>query len=218
MSQENLEAKKFRMQKTLKILNKLYPSDGTALRSKSVFQLAISVILSAQCTDVRVNIVTKELFKNYRKPIDFVKISQKDLEKIIFSTGFYRAKAKNIKGMAQIVHEKYNDKVPKTMEELIELPGVARKTGNIILSAGYGIVDGIAVDTHVKRLSNRLGFTVSQNPEIIERDLMELAPKEKWTDLSNQLIWHGRRVCAARKPNCGCCKLNDFCPSAFKFS
>jgi len=207
--------KKERMQKTLKILNKLYP-DGTALRSTSVFQLAISVILSAQCTDVRVNIVTKELFKKYKKPIDFVKMSQKDLEKIIFSTGFYRAKAKNIKGMAQIVHEKYKDKVPKTMEELLELPGVARKTGNIILSAGYGIVEGIAVDTHVKRLSNRLGFTKSQNPVIIEQDLMQLAPKEKWTDLSNQLIWHGRRVCEARKPNCEGCKLNDFCPSAFK--
>ena len=204
------------MQKTLKVLQKLYPSEGTALRSKSVFQLAISVILSAQCTDVRVNIVTKELFKKYRKPIDFVKISQKDLEKIIFSTGFYRAKAKNIKGMAQIVHEKYNDKVPKTMEELIELPGVARKTGNIILSAGYGIVDGIAVDTHVKRLSNRLGFTTSQNPEIIERDLMELAPKSEWWNLSNELIWHGRRICDSRKPNCEGCKLNDFCPSAFK--
>lgn len=208
--------KKFRMQKTLKVLNKLYPSDGTALKSISVFQLAIAVILSAQCTDVRVNMVTKELFKKYRKPIDFVKISQKDLEKIIFSTGFYRAKAKNIKGMAKLVHEKYKDKVPKTMEELLELPGVARKTANIILSAGYGIIDGIAVDTHVKRLSNRLGFTTSQNPEIIERDLMELTPKEKWADLSNQLIWHGRRVCDARKPNCEGCKLNDFCPSAFK--
>jgi len=208
--------KKERMQKTLKILNKLYPTDGTALRSTSVFQLAIAVILSAQCTDVRVNIVTKELFKNYKMPEDFVKLSQKDLEKIIFSTGFYRAKAKNIKGMAKIVHEKYNGKVPKTMEELIELPGVARKTGNIILSAGYGIVDGIAVDTHVKRLSNRLGFTKSQNPVIIEQDLMQLVPKEKWWDLSNQLIWHGRRVCDARKPNCEGCKLNGFCPSAFK--
>lgn len=208
--------KKERMQKTLKILNKLYPRDGTALRSTSVFQLAIAVILSAQCTDDRVNIVTKELFKKHRKPIDFVKISQKDLEKIIFSTGFYRAKAKNIKGMAKIVHEKYNDKVPKTMEELLELPGVARKTGNIILSAGYGIIEGIAVDTHVKRLSNRLGFTESKNAVIIERDLMELVPKDKWWDLSNQLIWHGRRVCDARKPNCKACKLNDFCPSAFK--
>jgi len=210
------KSKKERMQKTLKILKKLYPTEGTALRSTSVFQLAISVILSAQCTDTRVNMVTKELFKKYKKPVDFVKISQKELEKIIFSTGFYRAKAKNIKGMAELVHEKYKDKVPKTMEELLELPGVARKTGNIILSEGYGIIEGIAVDTHVKRLSNRLGFTTSQNPEIIERDLMELVPKSEWRNISNELIWHGRRVCEARKPNCGGCKLNGFCPSAFK--
>ncbi|MFH1390863.1 MAG: endonuclease III [Candidatus Diapherotrites archaeon] len=205
-----------KMLKALGILKKLYPTSGTALKSRSVFQLTVSVILSAQCTDVRVNIVTKELFKKYKTPNDFVKISQKDLEKIIYSTGFYRAKAKNIKGMAKLVHEKYSDKVPKTMKELIELPGVARKTANIVLSAGYGIIDGIAVDTHVKRLSNRLGFTVSQNPEIIERDLMELVPKKEWWNLSNMLIWHGRKVCDSRKPKCSECELNKLCPSAFK--
>jgi len=207
---------KNQMQKTIQILKKLYPTDGTALKFDSVFQLTIAVILSAQCTDVRVNIVTKELFKKYKTPKDFAKISKKILEKIIYSTGFYHAKAKNIKGMAKLVHEKYNDKVPKTMKELLELPGVARKTANIVLSAGYGIVDGIAVDTHVRRLSNRLGFTVSQNPEIIERNLMELAPKKEWWNLSNMLIWHGRKICDSRNPNCASCKLNKLCPSAFK--
>lgn len=207
--------KKERMQKTIQILKPLH-SGGTALKFKSVFQLAIAVILSAQCTDTRVNIVTKELFKKHKTPEDFVKLSQKDLEKIIYSTGFYRAKAKNIKGMAALVHGKFKNNVPKTMEELLELPGVARKTANIILSEGYGIVEGIAVDTHVTRLSNRLGFTKSQNAVIIERDLMELVPREEWWNLSNMLIWHGRKVCYARKPNCVECKLNPFCPSAFK--
>lgn len=208
---------KERMQKTLRILGRLYPEHNIALGFKSVFQLAIWVILSAQCTDARVKIVTKELFAKYKTPSDFVKITQKQLEKIIYSTGFYRAKAKNIRGMAKIVHGKYNDKVPGTMEELLELPGVARKTANIILSSGFGIVEGIAVDTHVKRLSNRLGFTKSQNPVVIERNLMELAPKKSWGDVSNLLILHGRGVCSARKPKCSECKLNDFCPSAFKF-
>ncbi|HZX19511.1 MAG TPA: endonuclease III [archaeon] len=206
---------KERMQKTIQILKPLHPQ-GTALKFDSIFQLAIAVILSAQCTDTRVNIVTKELFKKHKTPKDFVKLSQKDLEKIIYSTGFYRAKAKNIKGMAGLVHQKFKDKVPKTMEELLELPGVARKTANIILSEGYGIVEGIAVDTHVTRLSNRLGFTESKNPVMIEKDLMDLAPREEWWNLSNMLIWHGRKVCSARKPNCSECKLNSFCPSAFK--
>ena len=206
---------KERMQKTIQILKPLHPQ-GTALKFDSIFQLAIAVILSAQCTDTRVNIVTKELFKKHKTPKDFVKLSQKDLEKIIYSTGFYRANAKNIKGMAGLVHQKFKDKVPKTMEELLELPGVARKTANIILSEGYGIVEGIAVDTHVPRLSNRLGFTESKNPVMIEKDLMDLAPREEWWNLSNMLIWHGRKVCSARKPNCSECKLNSFCPSAFK--
>jgi len=209
--------KKERMHKAIKILNSLYKGEKTGLKHKSVFQLAVAVILSAQCTDQRVNIVTKELFKNFKTPKDFVNISQKDLEKIIFSSGFYHAKAKNIKGMAKIVYERYNGKVPKTMEELLELPGVARKTANIILTSGFGIVEGIAVDTHVKRLSNRLGFTESQNPEIIERDLMELVPKKDWSDLSIMLIWHGRRICDSRKPKCSECKLNKLCPSAFSF-
>ncbi len=203
------------MQKTIQLLKSHHP-EGTALKFKSVFQLAVAVILSAQCTDVRVNIVTKELFKKYKTPTDFVELPQKELEKIIYSTGFYHAKAKSIKGMANLVHEKFNDKLPKTMGELLELPGVARKTGNIILSEGYGIVDGIAVDTHVTRLSNRLGFTSHQDAVKIEKDLMELAPREEWWNLSNMLIWHGRKVCFSRKPACDKCVLNEICPSAFK--
>ena len=210
------EEKKQRMHETLRILEHLYHDQGTALKFSSVFQLAVAVILSAQCTDVRVNIVSKELSKKYRTPKDFVDVPQKELEKIIYSTGFYRAKARNIKGMAKIIHEKYKDKVPDSMTELLELPGVARKTANIILSEGYGIIDGIAVDTHVTRLSNRLGFTTQHNPVKIEQDLMALAPKEEWWFLSNGLIWHGRKVCYARKPNCGGCALNRICPSAFK--
>ena len=209
--------KEERMQKVMTALDRLYPGQGTALGFDSVFQLTVAVILSAQCTDARVNMVTKELFKKHKTPSDFVKLPGENLEKIIFSTGFYRAKAKNIKAMAELVHTKFSDKVPKTMEELLTLPGVARKTANIVLTEGYGIVDGIAVDTHVKRLSNRLGFTVSSNPEIIERDLMGLAPKEKWGEVSNMLIWHGRRICFARKPNCQACKISKYCPSAFTF-
>ena len=200
----------------LEKLSKAYPGHGTALRFESVFQLAVAVILSAQGTDARVNIVSKELFKKYRTAEDFAAVSQKALEKIVYSTGFYRAKAKNIRGMARIVHEKYSGKMPRTMKELLELPGVARKTANIILTEGYGIVEGIAVDPHVKSLSKRLGFTESANPEKIELELMQLAPKSKWKDVSNMLIWHGRKVCFARKPNCAGCVLNKICPSAFR--
>jgi len=207
---------KNRVQKTILILKKQH-SKGTSLKFGSVFQLAISVILSAQCTDKRVNIVTKELFKKYKTPIDFVKVSQNKLEKLIYSTGFYRAKAKNLKAMAKLVHKKHNGKVPSTMNELIELPGVARKTANIILSEGFGIIEGIAVDTHVKRISNRLGFTNSQNPEIIEQDLMKLVSRKDWFNINHLFVWHGREVCYARNPNCKECKLNKICPSAFNF-
>jgi len=207
---------KNRIQKTISILKKQH-SKGTSLKFGSVFQLAISVILSAQCTDKRVNIVTKELFKKYKTPIDFVKVSQKELEKLIYSTGFYRAKAKNLKSMAKLVHKKYNDKIPSNMPALLELPGVARKTANIILSEGFGIIEGIAVDTHVKRISNRLGFTNSQNPKIIEQDLMKIISQKDWFNINHFFVWHGREVCYARKPNCKECKLNKICPSAFKF-
>ena len=207
--------KKEQAKKVISVLKKIYSAHEIALKFNSVFQLSVAVILSAQCTDTRVNIVTKELFKKYKTAEDFTKVSQSDLEKIIYSTGFYRAKAKNIKGMAKIVHEQYSGKIPKTMKQLLELPGVARKTANIILTEGFGIVEGIAVDTHVKRLSNRLGFTESSNPEIIERDLMEIVPKKDWRIISNLLIWHGRAVCNARNPKCYKCKLNELCPSAF---
>ena len=211
--EKNVES---RMSDVLASLRELYPNQGTALKFGSVFQLAVAVILSAQCTDVRVNIVTKELFKKCKTAKDFVKIPPKKLEKLIYSTGFYRAKAKNIKGMAKIVQEKYDGQMPRKMKELLELPGVARKTANIILSEGYGIVEGIAVDTHVRRLSNRLGLTTNHDPVKIEQDLMSLAPQNEWWFLSNGLIWHGRKVCFARKPDCAGCTMNKFCPSAFK--
>lgn len=209
-------ADKEKMGKVLEVLKKLYNDNGTALKFGSVFQLAVAVILSAQCTDARVNIVTGELFKKIKTAQDFVKIPQKELEKLIYSTGFYRAKAKNLKGMAKAVVENHGWQMPKKMGELIVLPGIGRKTANIILSEGYGIIEGVAVDTHVKRLSNRLGLTKSQNPIIIEQDLMGKAPKKDWWFLSNGLIWHGRKVCFARKPNCAGCRLNKICPGAFR--
>lgn len=213
---ETIEEKKRRMLRVLSTLEKLYPQWHTALKHDSVFQLAIAVILSAQCTDVRVNIVAKELFKKLKTPQEFATVNQKDFEKLIYSTGFYRAKAKNIRAMAKAVVENYGGILPQKMDELVKLPGIGRKTANIILSEGYGVVDGIAVDTHVKRLSNRLGFTTNQNPEKVERDLMQITPRKDWDKITGLLIWHGRKVCYARKPNCAGCVLNKICPSAFR--
>jgi endonuclease-3 len=206
--------KKF--EKILFELKKLYPNNGTALKFSSNFQLAVAVILSAQCTDNRVNSVTKVLFKKLKTPKDFANASQKDLEKLIYSTGFYRAKAKNIKAMAKKIIENYEGKLPNSMEELVKLPGIGRKTANIILSEGFGLVEGIAVDTHVKRLSQRIGLSKNKTPEKIEVDLMRIFPKKEWRFISNALIMHGRRICSARKPKCGKCSLNNICESAFK--
>jgi endonuclease-3 len=170
-----------------------------------------------QCTDKRVNIVTKVLFKKYRKPEDYANADLEELEEDIRSTGFYRNKARNIKKCCQMLVEKFNSQVPKTMEELLELPGVARKTANIVLSNAYGVVEGIAVDTHVRRLARRLGLSEHENPNKIEGDLMEIVPKGRWKRITDLLIFHGRRICAARKPKCGICVLNKLCPSAFTF-
>ncbi len=205
-----------RLLKVLELLEKEYGGIGTGLKFGSVFRLAVAVILSAQCTDERVNKVTKELFKKCRTPKDFAEIPQKELEKLVFSTGFYRAKARNIKAMTKKVLEEHNGKLPDSIEELIKLPGMGRKTANVILGEGFGKIEGIVVDTHVKRLSNRLGFTKNQNPEKIETDLMGLVPRAQWREISNVLIWHGRKVCFARKPNCAGCAVNKLCPSAFR--
>jgi endonuclease-3 len=175
-------------------------------------------MLSAQTTDVQVNIVTKTLFKKYPTAQAYAQTSLVELEQDIHSTGFYRNKAKNLQNAARMLAEKFGGKVPQTMEELLELPGVARKTANIVLYGGYGIVAGIAVDTHVRRLAQRLGLTENEDPVKIEQDLMQLVPKEQWMRFTDLLIIHGRRFCDAKKPNCTGCVLNKICPCAFTFS
>ncbi len=210
--------RKEQVREITRILKNEFPHAGTALRYENVLQLLVSTILSAQCTDERVNKVTPGLFKKYRTAEDYAKADLRELEQDIKSTGFYRNKAKNIKGAGQVLVEKYKGIVPDTMKELLTLPGVARKTANIVLGHGYGISEGIAVDTHVMRLAPRLGLTDEKNREKIERDLMENTPKKDWILFSNLLILHGRKTCTARKPKCGECSLNKICPSAFKLT
>lgn len=209
--------KKARVIEIIDLLEKEYPEAKTALRHSSPLEMLIATILSAQCTDKRVNIVTKSLFKKYRTVQDYVNADLSELEQDIRSTGFYRNKAKNIKNTSRLLVEKYDSKVPRTMEELLELPGVARKTANIVLSNAYGIIAGIAVDTHVRRLTQRLGLTKNKDPNKIEADLMQEVPKNQWKRITDLLIFHGRNVCTARKPKCSSCSLSKICPSAFKF-
>ena len=209
---------KTRALKIIRLLEKEHSDAEIALTFKNPLELLISTILSAQCTDERVNIVTKILFKKYKTPRDYAKADLKELEQDIRSTGFYHNKARNIKNCCQMLIEKFGSQVPKTMEELLELPGVARKTANIVLSNAFGIVEGIAVDTHVRRLSERLGLTQNKNQDKIEQDLMKIVPKEMWMRFSDLLIFHGRKVCMAKKPKCGECVLNKICPSAFTVS
>jgi endonuclease-3 len=173
--------------------------------------LLIATILSAQCTDVRVNEVTRTLFKKYRSPEDFAYANPRELETEIRPTGFFRNKTKSIQGASKKIVEEFHGKVPQTMEELLTLPGVARKTANVVLGTGFGIAVGIVVDTHVQRLSARLDLTRNTDPKKIEQDLMQIIPKEKWILFSHQLIWHGRRVCVARKPRCAECNLERLC-------
>lgn len=200
----------------LQKLKKLYPDVKTSLDYSSAWQLLVATILSAQCTDKRVNIVTKMLFAKYPDVDSFVNLPQKELEKEIRSTGFYRAKAKNILATAKKIKNEFGGTVPQTMEELITLHGVARKTANIVLSAAFGKNEGMAVDTHVKRLSYRIGLTRHTDPVKIEKDLTAYLPKKEWDRFSLLLIYHGREICTARKPNCMACVLNKICHSAFK--
>ena len=197
----------------IKRLKKAYPDAHCALNHTTPFELLIATILSAQCTDERVNIVTADLFRKYRGPEDFVKVSQQQLERDIHSTGFFRNKAKNIKAASQRLIEVYGGEIPRTMEEILTLGGVARKTGNVVLGNAFGIASGVVVDTHVGRLSQRLGLTEEKTPEKIERDLQELVPKKDWVMFSHWLIFHGRQICNARKPKCTECVLADQCPS-----
>ena len=198
--------------KVFDILAREYPAVKPALEYTTAFQLLIATILSAQCTDERVNIVTKSLFKKYKSPADYLKVSAEELEKDIFSTGFYRQKAKSIRNCCRILIEKYNGKVPEDFKALTELPGVGRKTASVVAGNAFGI-SAIAVDTHVKRLSNLLGFIDSQDPEKIEFRLKELLPESYWINSSHWLAMHGRRVCIARRPKCFECVLAQLCPS-----
>jgi len=201
-----------------KILKKTYPEARCELGFDSPAQLLVSVILSAQCTDQRVNMVTPGLFRKYPDAAAFARVSQGELEQAIHSTGFYRNKAKNIRGCCRTLVEKFSGRVPDTMEELLELDGVGRKTANVILNVAYGKNEGVCVDTHVLRLSGRLGLSRETTPEGVERDLMRLFPNKRWGDLTTWLIWHGRRRCFARKPDCLNCELKSLCPSYKKFS
>ena len=206
-----------RVLKIIELLEKEYPDAKTALNYTNPLELLVATVLSAQCTDKRVNAVTKSLFKKYKTAEDYANADLEELEEDVRPTGFYRNKAKNIKKSCRMLVEKFNSEVPKTMDELLELPGVARKTANIVLSNAYGVIEGIAVDTHVRRLSKRLGLTENKNPDKIERDLMKIVPKAQWKRITDLLIFHGRNVCMARKPKCELCTLNKLCPSAFTF-
>jgi endonuclease-3 len=197
----------------IKRLKKEYPELKTALRFKTPFELLVATMLSAQTTDVQVNKVTEMLFKKYKSIEDYADAPLDALQKDISSINFFRNKAKNIKAAAEMIVEKFHSTVPKTMDRLTELPGVARKTANIALSNAFGINEGIAVDTHVKRLSFRLGLTKSDDPVKIERELMAFTPKAEWGNITHLLIFHGRKVCQAKKPNHGECVLYDICPS-----
>jgi endonuclease-3 len=197
-------------------LDEAYPNATCELKHENAFQLLISTILSAQCTDVRVNQVTQELYKKYTKPEDFAYANPAELEKEIRPTGFFRNKTKSIMGASKTIVEKFSGQVPRTMDEILTLPGVARKTANVVLGTAYGIASGIVVDTHVLRLSARLDLTRNEDPKKIEQDLMAVIPQNKWIQFSHQLIWHGRRVCAARKPKCAECNLETLCYSKDK--
>jgi endonuclease-3 len=203
-----------RVLRIIDLLEKEYAKAKTALNYEKPLDLLVATILSSQCTDERVNKVTEKLFKKYTSIDDFANADPKELEEDIRSTGFYRVKANYIKKSAQMINSEYQKKVPNTMQELIRLPGVARKTANIVLQNAYNITVGVAVDTHVKRLSNKLGLTSNKDPNKIEIDLMRLVPKNKWMKISDLLIFHGRAICNARKPKCAKCVLNKICPSA----
>jgi endonuclease-3 len=209
---ESLNQKQERANLIFDILDPLYTHEKTALKYSNAFQLLVATILSAQCTDKQVNEVTKTLFKKYKKPEDFLKVPIAELEQDIKPTGFYRNKAKSVKGCSQGVVDLYKGKVPSTMEELLKLPGVGRKTANCVLGAVFD-VPGVVVDTHVKRLSLRLGLTNQEDPDKIEKDVESVLPKERWRRFSDILIYHGREVCKAKKPEHGRCAIFNLCPS-----
>jgi|ERR1017187_1648435 endonuclease-3 len=205
-----------RVDAILRELDRLYPGADCALIRDDPFQLLCATILSAQCTDERVNMVTPGLFARFPTPATMAKAPPAVLESIIRSTGFFRNKTKNLIGAARALDEKWGGKVPRSMNDLLELPGVARKTANVVLGTAFGIAEGVVVDTHVTRLSQRLGLTRATAAEAIERDLIQILPRSRWILFSHQIIWHGRRVCRARKPDCDACSLVPHCPGAFR--
>lgn len=205
---------KRRTRKIISLLRREYPEAECTLNHSNPLELLIATILSAQCTDERVNIVTADLFRKYRTCEAYLGVPQSALENDIRSTGFYRNKAKAIQGTCKIICEQYDGRVPSTLDGLLALPGVARKTANVVLGNAFGIASGVVVDTHVQRLSQRLGLTAEKQPEKIERDLMELVPRKDWIDFSHLLIAHGRKVCKARTPLCNECTLERLCPSS----
>jgi endonuclease-3 len=198
-------------------LRRLYPDAKCSLDFSNPLELLVATQLSAQCTDERVNLVTRDLFQKYRSAEDYATVSQEELEQDIRSTGFYRNKAKNIRAACQLLITNYDGEVPSTIEELLKLPGVARKTANVVLGNAFGIIEGFVVDTHIGRLARRFGWTTNEDPIKVEQDLMRLIPRQDWLDLSHLLIFHGRAICQARKPLCHQCALSKFCPSAFQF-
>jgi endonuclease III len=197
-------------------LRKAYPDVVCALTHKNAWELTVATILSAQCTDVRVNLITPKLFKTFPTPKAMAAASLPELEELIRTTGFFRNKAKNIQGAAKVVTEQFGGKVPQTMEEILTLPGVARKTGNVVLGSWFKVAVGVVVDTHVMRLSRRLELTKETAPEKVERDLMKIIPQDRWIAFSHELIHHGRQICVARKPKCLDCTLERLCNSADK--
>ena len=208
------KSEKDRTRKIIARLKNAYPDAKCSLNHSNPLELLIATILSAQCTDERVNIVTADLFRKYRTCMDYLSVPASELQNDIRTTGFFRNKTKSIQGACKVLNEQYACRIPQTMEELLQLPGVARKTANVVLGNAFGIATGIVVDTHVTRLSRRLGLTTSKPAEKIERDLVELVPKKDWIDFSHLLIYHGRRVCKARKPLCEKCVVERYCPSS----
>ena len=203
-----------RAPKIVKVLSKAYPDAHVVLRFSNPLEMLVATILSAQCTDEKVNEVTSSLFRKYRSAKDYLKVPEDELKADIKPTGFYNQKATSIREACRRIVEVYGGEVPNAMDDLVTLRGVARKTANIVLGNAFGIVEGIAVDTHVKRLANRLGFSAQSDPDKIERDLMGLVPRAAWFDFTYVLIDHGRAICEARKPRCGECPVSDLCPSS----
>jgi endonuclease-3 len=204
---------KKRISAILRYLQQLYPNAKCALHHRNAYELLVATILSAQSTDVTVNKVTPALFARYPTPKDLAEAQRADVEHLVHATGFYRNKAKSIQGAAQLLVERFNGAVPQAMDDLLQLPGVARKTANVVRGVIWGLADGIVVDTHVRRISQRLKLTQAEDPERIEQDLMQKIPKSKWIQFSHQVIWHGRTLCDARKPQCAVCKLLTVCPA-----